>query len=234
MDQSSTKEIALSKIVTEAERATAVGKYFRLTGNDHPDSELAAALGIASTHGVFDTYRRVYELGEKVMNLLHENRLTFGCAVAVIDAPKAERAALIELFTSRVSPNRNTARRIAENTVAAALAQGISVEELLREPVVAQALTSESSGPQKIASVDQALHRLRYPQLTEAREKALALVAKLDLPKAVRIDIPASLEARPTFSISPGSAEELAKLAAKLSEAAQTKTAAELFKVLGR
>jgi hypothetical protein len=177
----------------------------------------------------------VWRLGDDAVDDLRQGRLSLNCALAVIDAPKQERKALIDLFTGEVQPNLNTARRIVENSVAAALVRSCSVEGLLTRPEIAAVLKSKLDGPKKIAALDRALRQLRYPELSAAEEQAARAIADLRFPKKQTVSVPPNLEpGKITVTIKASTIGDLEEKIEEISKRLRKKKFTPLFQVAGK
>ena len=227
------RDLAWFEPLNEGHRATAVGKFLEFAPDAKPHPGLASALDLEPTAAVFDRYARIRRLGASAMEALFDGRLSIGCAHALIDAPAADRSVLVDLFTQQLSPNRNTARRIAQNAVAAAVARAVPIVRILSEALNAS-VREDRSGPQNIAALDRALYRMRYPVLSQAQQKAEQEVVELGLPKTIRVALPPHLEGgRIEFSVSAKSIEEIRSAAVALEQAISQGGLEKLFRRIG-
>ena len=225
--------LAWERPLTHGLRVEAAGKLYSQEGEPTGGEVLARALGIEGGSARLERYARVWKLGEAVRADLHAGRLDFGCALAVTEAPVAERPFLIDLFANHIHPNRNTARRIVENAVSAALVRRCSVGALIQGEPIASVLTKKLSGPEKIAALDRIFRRLRYPTLEKEQQKANKMINDMNLPKYASVALPKNLEGRDlAVTLRARSVREVEQGAQALLQAAKEGGFAALFQVL--
>ena len=215
--------------VDDAMRALVIGRLHELTGNAavSMNPALADALDIQGGRGEIERYLAVYTIDP-------DATMPFGCALAVAEAPVRFRKTLIALF-ARIAPNRNTARRIAENLVAVSIREKRTAEQVLAEPEIRDALELAGlAGNERIRKVDDALDRMRFPVLRSAEQKARDLVASLGLPSGVRVELPKNLEGRAKLTVEFAEPATAASTLRELSDAFDSETWSVLRELIAR
>jgi hypothetical protein len=227
------KEIAFFRPIDPADRVVAIGKLSIQAPGMNVSQKLADALGIEASPKLFDRYRRIGKLGIAAIDDIRQGTLAFGAALATIDAPADHRKTLLDLFTSQIRPNQNTASRIAQNLAAVAIVRAVPPKQVLALDDVAQILDSQKSGPQKTAALDDLLAKLRYPELTKVQDAANKAAHDLGSATGMSIGLPKNLEgAKFALTMEVGSAKEVTQAIEKLEQALRTGKFGALFEVL--
>lgn len=229
------KDIAWSRKLNDADRATAIGKLDLLAPRSLPDKQLADVIGIEPSPGTFEQYKKIYRLGNEAVGAIRAGRLSFGCALAIADAPIRERTAFFHIFSEVIHPNRNMARRITENAVAVALTRNASVRDVLEQEAIGTILNGNISGPEKIRALDRVLYELRYPELSQQVKSAEELIRKAGFNSSVKVNLPAYLEGgRIEFCFKAKSPGELAILTRSILDAVDGESLDDLFELVCR
>ena len=115
-----------------------------------------------------------------------------------------------------------------------ALRDDVKVHEILARPEVSSVKTDPRLGrADKLKRIKEQLRRWRFPRLAAVEESIRLKIQTLKLPVEVRLSVPPGLEGgRLQVEFSAGSVAELKAYTRRLSDAASTDPAAEIFDLL--
>lgn len=176
------KGMILARLATYLPENQLLGHYMGLLG-------LAPRRSTLESYIAFDR-----DLDEPMKQALSAGTISESTATSLLALPTEERAEVTALFSS-ITFNMNQQRQLIELLVDISRIAGISITEMVRSKPFLDILTSPAMNrPQKARALLALLRSRRFPRLTRAEEVFKKRIAKLKLPRAVRIQAPPSFE----------------------------------------
>ncbi|MBI3782605.1 MAG: hypothetical protein HY270_04310 [Deltaproteobacteria bacterium] len=110
---------------------------------------------------------------------------------------------------------------------------GTSLADVLTSAAMTAARKRAISRNDRLTLVKQELRRLRYPHLCATEERLLELLHRLELPRDIRVALPASLEGdHLTFQFVVTDTKQLRRIADELKRVADSPACADIFALL--
>ncbi len=146
---------------------------------------------------------------------------------------EADRNALAQIALG-LKVSENHLREMMDWLEEIALRERSKIHEILSEKQITDIQTDPRIGrPDKVKRVKEELRRRRFPRLAAIEDAIQEKIRGLKLQPEIRASVPPGLEGgRLVVAFTAASREELKRAAKKLSEAADSELAAEIFKLL--
>jgi len=144
-----------------------------------------------------------------------------------------DAAALLQL-ASELRLGEHQLRDLWDWAEEIAAREGLSLSQVLAVEPIAAARARRLGRNDKLKAIKAALRRLRLPQLAALEDRLADLIRTLELPRHVRVNLPAHLEGDQVhIEITAADAAAWRAAAAALMAAADTPACRELFRLLG-
>ena len=146
----------------------------------------------------------------------------------------ADRASLAKLALG-LKIGENHLRDLMDWTEEISLRDGVAIDSILAGKAIDEIATDPRLGrADKLRRVKEQIRRLRFPRLAKTEDDIRGQIQALKLHPDIRLSVPVGLEGgRLQVEFSVTTAQELKRLADKLSAAAETGLASEIFHLLG-
>lgn len=160
------------------------------------EKEIFPVLGMASSRGFFEEYRKVSSLPSEIHSLIHEQKLPFRGASSLSRFSREEQLLLAGNVFNRVHLTTNQVILLSEWLADLKRIRKSALEALLAE----EALTGLLRRGQRDARTRgenffEALRRLRFPKLSETERKFVRLKTELGDSDEIHLDRPEGFEA---------------------------------------
>jgi hypothetical protein len=147
---------------------------------------------------------------------------------------EADRGALAKLTLS-LKIGENHLRDLMDWSEEISLRDGVAIFSILEGKVIDDIATDPRLGrADKLRRIKEQIRRLRFPRLAKTEDEIGEQIHALKLHPDIRLSVPVGLEGgRLQVEFRVTTATELKRLADKLSAAARTSAAGEIFRLLG-
>jgi len=182
------EETIRSRRTTAAEQAIFFKKILAFMDKQQAADRFLPLMGYSPHPPLIDRLLKLLDLEDLLLNSLHQGILDESTAREMLQIPFRDRMALFELIEML---QLSTGKQKKLITVARELAgrHRKSITDLLADREIQRILNrTEDNMPQMAANLMKLLDRLRFPQLSEARQEFRKFAGSLDLPAQVTLD----------------------------------------------